>query len=626
MDSTKSVIVASVAAVAAVVGGWIAVPILQESGRAVDSQAALHVERARRLLHAYDPQLSYSGSVRDQLHAAAAEINPEDFNDDAETYKALHGELWASFQPTNWSADPPRTDGPSYGNVSGQVSEGVARSDRFTAENHKLLDEALSEVNAALAVSVGDASGRTDLEANQFKAVILQQKGLAARTHAALKRGEAARLRNQLLQLANQADSLRVGSTVVTDSGIDAKLQALKTGIGETERSVGDKRGQLAALEGRIKDMESKLTAAQAQAEETSRAIDQLMMEGSSFADASGADAYRNRMIELTEKYTEAMRRAHMLEMGGYPNAEIEVSGDYLRGRYLENGQSTNLTVDQGLRHHRLDRDVLAAKIGTEQASLDVINGDLAALQRTRDEYAATQTQALAQLAELGPKASEVYAEMNRLASEAEAMEEQALQHFDEGVSLMQQSVRFAEQWASDGRTRAQELPPEVQERSAFQPRSDDAWLAGQAHAESAGLRAAKAWVYYEQYRAGLAEARAIAAAAANLQIPEADPAAGQAKAADARKNGVEEIKQAVASLEKAHRGLDRHWTTAAQSAGITYLLVLFGESDYLADVIQQYRNAVKGRETEPYVEAFASRLAELERRGGSPASAPESQ
>lgn len=627
MDSSKSVIVASVLAVIAVVGGWMAVPMLQAPAEAVDSLASLHVERARRLLHAYDPQLAYSASVREQLRAAQIEVNPEDFSEEAgEDYKALHGQLWEMFQPTRWDADPPRSDSPSYGNVAGQIDQGITGVDRFSADNLKLLNDALADVNAALAVSVGEASGRTNLEANQLKAVILQQKGLAANVQAALTRGEVARTRDQLLHLVNEADALRVGSTVVADSGIDGKIDALQASIGEAEKSVGEKRAELDALESKIKGLEAKLAAATAEAEETSRAIDKLMAEGSSFADVGGADAYRDRMIHLSEKYTGATRRAHMLEMGGYPNAEIDFSGDYLRGRYLENGQSTNLTVDKGLRHLRLDRDVLAAKIATEQAALDKSSGDLAALRRTRDEYAAAEAQAQAKLAELSLQASEIFAEMNRLASEASALEEGALQNLDEGVSLLQQSVRYAEQWAGDARTRAQALAPEAQERSAFKPRSDDAWLAGQAHAESAGLRAAKSWIYYEQYRSGLAEARVLSAAAANLQIPEADPAAGQAKAEAARKNGIEEIKQAVASLEKAHRGLDRHWTTAAHSAGVTYLLVLFGESDYLADVIQQYRNAVKGRETEPYVEAFAARLSELERRGGAEPAAAESQ
>jgi hypothetical protein len=60
---------------------------------------------------------------------------------------------------------------------------------------------------------------------------------------------------------------------------------------------------------------------------------------------------------------------------------------------------------------------------------------------------------------------------------------------------------------------------------------------------------------------------------------------------------------------------VDRQWTIAAQAAGTTYLLVLFGQKDYVADTIEGYRNALKGRETEKYTEKLAARLKRLENR-----------
>jgi hypothetical protein len=67
--------------------------------------------------------------------------------------------------------------------------------------------------------------------------------------------------------------------------------------------------------------------------------------------------------------------------------------------------------------------------------------------------------------------------------------------------------------------------------------------------------------------------------------------------------------------LKNAHGKTEKHWTIAAQAAGTTYLLALFGQTDYVADAVEGYRNALKGRETEKYTEKLAARLKRLESR-----------
>ena len=55
--------------------------------------------------------------------------------------------------------------------------------------------------------------------------------------------------------------------------------------------------------------------------------------------------------------------------------------------------------------------------------------------------------------------------------------------------------------------------------------------------------------------------------------------------------------------------------TFVAQDAGAKYLLALFGDEAYVADAIETYREALKGREDEPYVRRLAARLKQLEAR-----------
>jgi len=61
------------------------------------------------------------------------------------------------------------------------VRQGIAKREELLAENQRILDHALREVDAALGVSVGQASGRDHPEAHRLKGVILYQQGLAKR-------------------------------------------------------------------------------------------------------------------------------------------------------------------------------------------------------------------------------------------------------------------------------------------------------------------------------------------------------------------------------------------------------------------------------------------------------------
>jgi hypothetical protein len=217
---------------------------------------------------------------------------------------------------------------------------------------------------------------------------------------------------------------------------------------------------------------------------------------------------------------------------------------------------------------------------------------------------------------------------LSRLESEAFATEEQALKLFKEAADLSQQVGRSADEWVSEGRTRTQGLSPEAVERSAVQRRTDDGWMGGQAQVDGAEARSARAWVYYFRYRAALRDADALRAMTKYFPMDGAGVDAELTKADEARRGGIEEVKQAMALLEKAHRALGKHWTVPAQSAGTVYLLALFGETDYVADAVQHYRNALKGRENEAFAEPFAARLADLEARGakGSPPPADPSE
>jgi chromosome segregation ATPase len=395
---------------------------------------------------------------------------------------------------------------------------------------------------------------------------------------------------------------------LIADSGIDQAVAGVEAKVAEAESRLNERRGELQKVQDQVDGVQNRLTSAQKRANDANDRLEKLKSDGLNFADPNAGRAFEEQVSAINGEYTAAMREAHMLEFGGYPKAEIDHSGDYVRGHYVEGGSASDLTMDKGLRHFATERDVAAAKVNKETQGLATLRADLDALRQTRSEYELGQAAAKSRIADLTPKAADAYEALNQTASEASAMEEKALGYLDQAAKQFEQTSRLAEQWASEGRQRTQNLSSELKQFSADERRANNRWFAGYTLAQTADARAEKACVFY---------VRQLASAKGSLDIAEVDVDGERAKAAEAKKNGVEEIKLAMAALQKAHRDVGNHWTVAAQAAGITDLLALFGESDYVADAIAGYRNALKGRENEPYVEKFAQRLKELEGREG---------
>ncbi|MCH7596308.1 MAG: hypothetical protein IID35_07085 [Planctomycetes bacterium] len=612
--------VITIAAAFAVSGlGWAMIPVLQSAQRTVDTEAALHVERARRLLDHYSAQLHYSSLLLDQLRDADVDVDVEDPEDIVEYfgdfYQERHEALWASFEPKEWDPDQPRAALARYGDLARQIRDGVQARAQLTDENAGLLDAALAAVNEALATESGDASAAADPEANRLKAVILYHQGLAERVRATLKHSEASDYRGKLLQLARRASRLGSSLVLVAGSGIEARIAALSQAADESQRRIGGLQTELSRIDATITQLETRLTTATNQGESARVAIEQLHKDGIDFSNEYGAERFTQQLLEQSRTYRRALREAHVIEVGGYANAEIDASGDYLRGRYLENGTAGNLTLTFGLVHHRHERNILAETIEREALALADLNSDRDRLVGIRDAYGASEADARRRVDEIQPLVADVYAELNRVESEAEVAEDEALDLLNESARLFQQASNHARRWIDDARELTQAMSPEAKQRSAFEKRTGDAWMGAHIAVQVADARLAKAWIHYERFRAAEQNADALTAASETVTLAEADPEQQRMRAIEARDAGVEEITQAMSVLEKAHRNLGRHWTLAAQGASTTYLLALFGQSSYVADAVEGYRNAIKGRENETFARKFVDRLRQLESR-----------
>jgi len=615
----KITAIAFAAAIGACGVAWLVLPSLQAAQRKVDAEASLHVERARRMLHQYNADLAYRALVLEQLRDAQVDVDIADpkalAEESGDEYQEQHAGLWAAFEPKDWTQDPPRAVKPNYGNLAGQIRDGVKARSALIAENGKLLKDAFNEVEQAVSAASGGASAGSPFEANRLKGVIQYHRGLAERVRASLKREEAESYRRRLVELANRAVEWASSKTLVADSGIDEQIRLVMEKAAQAEGQLNEDRQALAALDATIHDLEGRLAAAQSRADQARAIMEKLERDGVDFSDPHGADAFGKRLTEQDTAYRDALREVQSLEAGRLPKADIDASGDFLKGRYLENGSPTDLTVEHGLAYYRNERAVLAGKVeGEERAQAD-FRSDIARLDGIKAGNQASQTDAMQRIAETAPLATEAYDELNRVESEAEAIEDGALKLLDQSVSASQQAAGGVDSWTGDARQRTQNLKLETKERSAYGARENDDWMGGYIAAQAADARLAKAWIQYDRFLASSQNAEVLALVTKTLGLKEADPESERTKSAEARDAGIEEVTKAMEVLEKAYRKADKHWTIAAQAAGTTYLLVLFGQTDYVADTIEGYHNALKGRETEKYTEKLAARVKRLESR-----------
>lgn len=616
MNKNIMTIVAMVGGMGVGYGGWVSLPSLQSPARRVEADAAVQLERARRLLYAYDAGQAYESVLVGRLIDAVVDVDADDIADElADEYQQIHGELWAAYQPRDWRQGSVYNANANYGNLAGDVSSGLREQEATAADNGKLLGKALSAAKKVLSLTHGDASSRTHAEGNRLQAVILYHQGIAQLSEAQFLRRESMRSRWALSRLAVDAQVASVGRSLVLDSGIDEEVAHLETRRGELREANEADNAAIVALDERISGLAERQTAATRRGEAAQRELDRLRTEGFGFSEPGAMESFRLAVETQSGIYREATRAAHALEFGGYPNAQIDYTGDYLLGRFLQADTGGKPTVVLGLKHYVARRAVRVAAIEQRAPAIEELTGAIERLTDTRRQTEAVQQQAIERLTAIGSQATDVYDELNRIDSEAFAAEDIAIDLLDQAARLAKTASSQSRTWVNEAGRRTQNLSPESRDRSAFAMREGDGWMGAYAAAQEADARLAMAWVYLDRYRAYSANAAALASVTETLTLGEVDPAVEEAKALEAQLAGVEEIGEAMTILQAAHRNADQHWTITAQAAATTYVLTLFGHDRYTSEAIEAYRSAVKGREDEAPAQPFMARLTQLENR-----------
>ena len=605
-----------IVALAICVVGWLVLPAIQDPQRVVDAEASVHVERARRWLHRYSVDLTRTTFLRDRLFESGVDVDVEEpdvlADTSADEYQEEHQAAWDAYEPTDWQRGPQKARA-SYGNIARQIREGIEGRTALVEANPEYLQEALASVREALSITRAGADSRSHAEANRVKGIIQFHLALAEWMRADAIRRQADPHRRRLMAYATDVSGLQSAQTLVADSGLDARIEDLQNKLVENEAALGEQRKTLGSLEDVIEGINGRLAIAQAEADKARVAMDQLRADGVDFSDPDAGDAFAKAFAEHDQAYRQAVRTIEYLRAGSMPHAELERPGDYLDADYLERGSKTDLTLEYGLAHYENEREVLAATIEVERQAIYDLRSAIARLEGMKATYQTEQDRAARQVPDAISAARDTFDELNRLDSEAFAIEEEALRLLDQAARASRQAASSAATALTDARDRAATLSSGARNRSPFARREQDRWIGGHVTGQVADARLARAWIYYQQFDVYTRNVALLAKVADPLQLTEANVESERAKAAEAHDAGVEEISMAVSELKKAHRDADRHWTFVAQEAGAAYLMALFGHPSYIDHAIDAYRNAVRGREEEPAAEPFADRIDRLE-------------
>lgn len=596
---------------------WSFLPVLEAAQRKVDAEASLHLERARRLLHRYNPTLTRQALLLNQLHGGQAQpADAPDLSQEAlDEYQRRHAAMWAAFAPQDWGQDPPRPARANYGNLAAQVREGLHGGRELLARNEDALDDALTEVGRALSVVSGDVSATTHAEAVSLQATILHYQGLALSMRTSAKRREAEPLRRRVVALARKVAGLEPMLDLVEESGVAEEIRRVEERLGQEEAVLREQRSALDALDQEIRDLDQRLATAERQRAQAAEAMHGLQVAGVDFADSKGVERFRTQFLEHDRHFREADREALAVAVGSYPEARIDASGDYLSGRYLQDGSAKDLTVVRGLLYLRSERNVIAGGLEHTQEAVSHLQTDIARLVALRTSYVAAKADAQAGVDSARATAADLFSEWNSIDSEALALEEAALGLLDRSAQAARQAANYAGSWVSRAREYTQGLSPEAAGRSALKQREDDGWMGGHILAKAADALLAKAWIHYDRYHAYTQNEKTLGELPELLRLPEMDVQAEHDKAAKAQEAGFDDVQQAIERLQRAHRDAGGHWTFVAQEASTTYLLALLGFKQYESESIEAYRAALQGREDAGYTRRIAARLRSLESR-----------
>ncbi|MBN1513659.1 MAG: hypothetical protein JXB13_16710 [Phycisphaerae bacterium] len=620
---------------------YLAAPILQSPEAKVEAEADRAVEQARRLIWQYSAEEERLAVLLDTLStqagldvslpadkvAAAIEaaqsgeaVDP--FGAEEERLKALlssgdraradleqrylrqiHGENWQE-HATRVSNNVPRD--------TGQIAKAREARDALLARNQKVLDEALTAVDAALAASRGDVDASRHVVANRMKAAILYQKALVTHRRAQLQRSDADALAVDLADLAGRAKAAEAQTRLVADSGVDARIAATAESVEDLTRRQGELQETVSQLRGTLTDLQAQLADAQQTADAARAAMESLEDAGVDLTDPQGYETFVTAYRAQAEAYRNAIRKTQELQFGTLANARLDESGDFLKGGYRP-ASGGEIQPQPGIAAIQRELEQREAELAVVAAQIQRDKDSIAAFELTKGHLAEQENQAQQAIAQIRTTAADVFAKLTERAEAVRAVQDDALAT----LAKVRATLRTAEQ-AADERTRVEtgDISAEKLERMPESKMQDDRWWPGNLRVQTADVLVRESLVRLDQYRNASVDIALIEQAGPALQLDAATTDL-MALRDDARTAGVEAAQEAAGLIEKAAGQLQNHWTLAAQVASAQYLLALYGDRNAIEAAKGNYEAVIDViRDRDPdLADAYQARIEAIEQQ-----------
>lgn len=616
---------------------YVGVPMLTSGPSVVGTQAGRHVEAARRMIHEYGDneerladllaQLAGWGESRtldDQRINALLEADRTILAPAEERLKALaqsrnvgaQRELESRFESMGGTAHGPLIQPTSFGANVGQMANTIRQAtqqrDQLIKENDKLLASAVDELDAAMNVSSGDASGRDYFPSSRLKGSIQLVQATRSLRNASLLQLRADEYREKLSEFATQVTKLKIETNLVQASGITQKIEDQRKQSLDIQKAIEDAEAELSELSGTIGDLEARVAGFRDRARQARDTMDKLESEGVDMTDPDGSTSFADAYSAAAAQYREAAANAHRLEHGTLGNAQIDDSMDFVTGEYQPADAGGNVTIERGLIDYRHDHETKSAELDGLKAMASAMEESIAQLRESADNYAARSADAQKHLTDVQAIASEVFGNYESTLAEADESLEQALRFARQAKQSLATAANSADQWTRDAADRLSTASPEDQARSAFKSRAEDSWLAAQIRNESAQAELLIGRILVNRFELSRTADDLLANVADDLSLSPNQSAALAERQTTTKEEATEALRSSVSSFERTARQLNRNWTVAAQLGGAHYLLSLVENPNHADTAILNYQAAIDGRESKPFAEPFANRLKHL--------------
>ncbi len=635
--------VAGAAVVVAAVLYW-AAPTLQSTEAKVKAEADRATERARRLVWQYSAEEERLAVLLDALSSAGLDVSlPADkvapaieaavdaarSNETSDPFDAeearlkdlqasssraradldqrylqqVYGQNWQKHASHMTASIPRDTD---------QIAKASETRDALLARNQKLLDEALSAAEAALAASRGDVNASQHLIANRMKAAILYQQALRTHRKAQFMRSEVDTLAVDLADLAARAQAAEAQTHLVADSNVDARIATTAQSVEEQTRRQAELQETVGQIRGVLTELQAQLDEAQQAANTARTAMERLEDAGVDLTDPEGYQAFVSAYRAQALTYRNAIRKTQELQFGTLANARLDESGDFISGDYVP-ASGGEIQPQPGISAIQFSLEQREEELAIVGAQIQRDKDTIAALEETRTRLTEQENQSRQEIAQFRVAAGEVLAELTKRANAVRVLQEDALAKLDQARAALGTAER-----AADERTRVDmgDISAEKLERMPESKMQDDRWWPANLRVQAADVLVRESLVRLDQYRDASIELALLEQVGPVLQLdaPTTDLVAVRD---EAREAGVRAAQEAAGLIERAASQLQNHWTLAAQVAAAQYLLVLYGDHDALQAAKRNYEavvDAVRDRDPD-LAEPFQARIEAIEQQ-----------